>query len=111
MEIFFYISCGDDEPSRIIDRFAHRYGWTLEQINDLDVVSFHEMNKQIRIEERRTEAREQWIAMFPMMVTGQINYMSFKDYYDQVSGVTLDLRPVDEIMAEIDEIEKELRGG
>lgn len=63
----------------------------------------------IRRETRKEEAREQWIAMLPMMASKMLKFMSFEEYYDQVSGRNIDLRPDEEILAEVEAIRKEMK--
>lgn len=65
------------------------------------------MYRQIRIEERRTQAREQWLSMLPMMIKKEVKYMSWEDYWDRVSGATYDTRPAEEILAEVTQIREE----
>lgn len=107
MEGFFYITCGADEEERIIDRFASRYGWTIPEIMDLDARDLHRMYRQIRIEERRTQAREQWLVMLPMMLKKEMKFMTYEDYWDRVSGQSIDTRPAEEILAEVAQIRAE----
>lgn len=108
MEGFFYITCGADEEERIIDRFASRYGWTIDEILDLGAGDLYRMYRQIRIEERRTQAREQWLVMLPMMLKKEMRFISYEDYWDRVSGQSIDTRPAEEILAEVEEIRSEL---
>lgn len=111
MEGFFYITCGDVSEWELIDSIGHRYGWTIDQIRDLGASDLYHIYRQVRIEKRRTEAREQWIAMLPLMLLHQVKYMEWNDYYDQVSGRTIDLRPDAEILADVAKVREELKGG
>ena len=52
-------------------------------------------------EESREKIRQEWLSLLPMMVIAQ-HYMTFDQYYDTVTGANVDMRPVDEIIAEID---------
>lgn len=36
--------------------------------------------------------------------------MSFEDYYDQATGANIDLRPAKEILAEVEEVRREING-
>ena len=53
---------------------------------------------------------QQWVAQLPLMAfTGTV--VSFADYKERLTGANIDLRPTEEIEAELDEIEKELQEG
>jgi hypothetical protein len=52
-------------------------------------------------EESREKIRQELLHLLPMMVIGS-HYMTFDQYYDTVTGANVDMRPVDEIIAEID---------
>ena len=47
--------------------------------------------------------------MLPMMASKVLKFMSFEEYYDQVSGRNIDLRPDEEILAEVEAIRKEMK--
>lgn len=51
--------------------------------------------------ESKENHRREWLALLPNMVTFG-KYMSFDDYYDRVTGKNIDMRPAEEIIAEID---------
>ena len=72
----------------------------------MDIVILANQYQKIREEERKQEAWQMWITQFHFMVTGQIKYQSFTEYYDQVSGKNFDARPTKEILAEVEEIRK-----
>ena len=67
------------------------------------------------IEKAREETRnerifQQWVVQLPWMgYTGV--YVGFADYKDRVTGANIDRRSTAEIMAEIDEIERQLQEG
>ena len=62
-------------------------------------------------EETRTERIfQQWVVQLPLMgYTG--TYVGFADYKDRVTGANIDRRSAAEIMAEADEIERQLQEG
>ena len=74
---------------------------------DLSAGDLSRMYRQIRIEDRRKEAREYYLAQYPYMIRKDIKYMSWEDYWDRVSGQNIDLRPASEILAEVAEIREE----
>lgn len=97
MESFFYIGSQVDEV-RIKDLLLSRYGtYNLE----LDVMDFCEIVMLAIEEKNKAEKRQEWLALLPLMVTAG-KYKSFEEYYDLASGKGIDLRPADEIIAEID---------
>ena len=97
MEGFFYIGSQVDEV-RIKDLLLSRYGtYNLE----LDVMDFCEIVMLAIEEKNKAEKRQEWLALLPLMVTVG-KYKSFEEYYDLASGKGIDLRPADEIIAEID---------
>lgn len=52
---------------------------------------------------------QQWVAQLPWM--GKENFISFTDYRDRVTGVNIDRRSTAEILADLDEVERQLQGG
>lgn len=64
--------------------------------------------------EAKTKAREerifqQWVVQLPWMTSE--NYVGFAAYKERVTGAGIDRRSVAEIMAEVDEIERQLQKG
>lgn len=51
----------------------------------------------------------QWVAYLPHMT--KENFVSFHDYLDQVTGKNIDTRPAEVILKELDELEKQMKGG
>ncbi|MBO7682386.1 MAG: hypothetical protein J6T17_06495 [Clostridia bacterium] len=54
--------------------------------------------------------RKEWLAYLPLMVTGLVKKMTFKEYKDS-SVTSIDTRPASEILAEVAAARKELKGG
>ena len=52
---------------------------------------------------------QQWVVQLPWM--DKENFVSFADYKDRVTGANIDRRSVAEIMADLDEVERELQKG
>jgi hypothetical protein len=52
-------------------------------------------------DESKEKYRTEWLSLLPCMVFTN-HYMTFEQYYDTVTGKNIGLRPVDEIIAEID---------
>ena len=51
----------------------------------------------------------QWAIQLPHM--GSENYISLADYKDRLTGANIDRRSVAEILAELDEVERQLQKG
>lgn len=61
-------------------------------------------------EERDERLFRQWTAQLPIMaITGEI--IDFEAYRDRVTGANIDRRPTEEILAELDEVEKQFEKG
>lgn len=60
-------------------------------------------------QERDDRIFQQWVVQLPLM--GSDGYMSFTDYKARVTGANIDRRSTAEILAELDEAERELNGG
>lgn len=110
MEGFFYVISGPNEEDAIIDRLASRYGWTVSEILDLDAAYLYRMDRKAKEAKNREDAFQIWLTQLPFMMRREMKYKSFSDYWDQVSGNNLDLRPDAEILAEVAAIREELKG-
>ena len=109
MEGFFSLAAGCAEED-LIDTFAGRYGWGLNQIEQLDPVVMLALYKKIREDTTTEILRKEWLAYLPLMVTGLVKKMTFREYKDR-SVTTIDTRPASEILAEVEQVKKELKGG
>ena len=52
---------------------------------------------------------QQWVAQLPWM--DKENFTSFADYKDMVTGANIDRRSTAEILADLDDVERQLQGG
>ena len=52
---------------------------------------------------------QQWVVQLPHM--GSDNYISLADYKDKLTGANIDRRSVAEILADLDEVERQLQKG
>lgn len=62
-----------------------------------------------REKERDEHIFQQWVAQLPFMEKD--NFISFDDYRDRVTGANIDPRPTADILAELDEVEKQFKEG
>ena len=87
----------------------HRYH-NIEYILQLDANTGAPLILKALDQEREERIFQQWTAQLPLMAyTGK--YTSFVDYKDRVTGANIDRRSTAEILAELDEVERELNGG
>ena len=81
----------------------------MEYILQMEVETFIEI-VEIALEKEQEElAHRQWSAMLPFMSLGMLEYISFQEYFEKLSGKNVDLRPASEIMAEIEDLHQ--KGG
>lgn len=81
----------------------------MEYILKMDPDTFIEMIEIALEEEKKERAHRQWSAMLPFMSLGMLEYASFEEYFEKLSGKNVDLRPASEIMAELEELHQ--KGG
>ena len=86
----------------------HRYH-NIDYILQLDADTGCALILKAYEQERDDRIFQQWVVQLPLM--GKENFVSYADYKDKVTGANIDRRSVAEIMAELDEVEKELQGG
>ena len=60
-------------------------------------------------QERDDRIFQQWVVQLPFM--GKEHFISLADYKDRLTGANIDRRSVAEIMAELDEVERQLQKG
>ena len=58
-------------------------------------------------EEHREKIRRQWLALLPVMVTTD-TFIGFDEYYNDVTGAGIDMRPTDVILQDLEGVEAEL---
>lgn len=107
MEEFFLLGCQIDEV-KLIDLVLRRY----HSLDCMKVLSVEQFVKLILIaleDEQKERYRQEWLALIPTMVYGN-HYMTFEQYYETVTGANIDMRPTEEIIAEIDRKHAESHG-
>ena len=67
----------------------------------MDVGEFIEFVLNAREMEERDRLHKQWTAMLPLMSIQYLEYMTFEDYVDRCTGANIDMRPTNEIIADI----------
>ena len=76
----------------------------------MDVGKFLKFVLKAQEEERREQIKRQWTAMLPLMSIKYLKYIPFEEYYEKCTGATIDLRPVEEIIADIEETHRKAFG-
>lgn len=70
-----------------------------------------ELFLRIREAERKDQAFQLYLKQFHFMITKQLHYETFTEYYNRMTGGDIDTRPDEEILAEVEEIRKQMKGG
>jgi hypothetical protein len=86
----------------------HRYN-NIDYILQLDADTGCALISKAQEQERDNRFFLQWVVQLPLM--GSDNFVSFADYKDKLTGANIDRRSAAEILAELNEVEKELQGG
>lgn len=87
----------------------HRYH-NIEYILQLDANTGAPLILKALEQNRDERIFQQWVAQLPIMAYAG-KYVSFADYKDRVTGANIDRRSTAEIMAELDDVERELQEG
>lgn len=54
-------------------------------------------------EDRKEQIRRQWTEMLPYMSLQYLKYVPFEEYYLNCTGANIDMRPTEDIIADIEE--------
>ena len=111
MACFFYLVGGPDKEAALIDLFAVRYGWNTDIIGRLDVVTMYDLLRTIKEENERKKLREEWLAQLPFMAVKMLKYTDFEAYAGQRMSTSIDRRPTQEILAEVEEVRRAIQNG
>lgn len=68
-----------------------------------------DLYQMIREEKNKAQAWDLYLEQFHYMVSGRMKYEAFTSYFDRVSGKNIDTRPDAEILAEVEEIRKQMK--
>lgn len=58
---------------------------------------------------KRAELKAQWNALLPFMSMQWLKAIDFEDYYNRAAGSTLDMRSDEEILAEVEDVRRQIR--
>lgn len=87
----------------------HRYH-NIDYVLDLELNDGLQLIAKAQEEERNQRIWLQWAIQLPMMALGE-TAIPFEEYRDRVTGANIDFRPTADIMAELDEVEKQFEKG
>lgn len=68
----------------------------------MDADDFFDLLEVAVDKEKEERLHRQWCTMLPFMSLRLLEYISFSDYIDKCSGQNIDMRPVSEIIADIE---------
>lgn len=66
---------------------------------------------RIMKEDVKSQAWDLYLKHFHFMIAGNLKFESFESYYGRISGTDIDTRPAEDILAEVEEIKKQIGGG
>lgn len=75
----------------------------IEYILSMSLDDFMDFLRVAEEADRDQQIQAQWTAMLPLMSAKILKFMSFKEYKEQATGENIDMRPADEIIADIEE--------
>lgn len=102
MESFFYTSGSFDSETELRELILRRYH-SLSILRELSVIEFAELVIYAKYKEREERIYTQWCAMLPTLN----KYISYEQFKDMITGANIDMRPTEEIMAEIEELHRQ----
>lgn len=74
------------------------------------MVSLSDLLRIITDKNGEEKAFRQWIAILPVMWSGAAKFIEFDEFRDRLTGAGIDTRPASEILAEVEEIRREMKG-
>lgn len=89
----------------VVDLLLKRYG-SLDYIMQMDIDDYFEISELAREKDFEDRMYQQWCELLPYMSLKMLEYISFDDYFNRVTGKNVDLRPAAEIIAEIEELHR-----
>lgn len=104
---FFRIGCQIDEIE-IKELLLHRYH-TLAFIQEMQIDEFFEFLTLAIKNDKKEKAYLQYITLLPLLIRAD-KYMSFDNFFDEMTGANIDWRPADEILREAEEIQRKQNG-
>lgn len=100
MENFFLIGCQIEEIE--LKELLLRKYHSLKFIEEMKLDEFLDFISLAIENENKEKYERQYLALLPFLCL-RGKYMTFEQFYEQMSGSNIDWRPADEIMREIEE--------
>lgn len=104
----FFRFCSTYAVDDLQDLLLRRYN-NLDFLLSLEPVEFMDLAALAYQKDREDRLREEWNGLYPFMIIKQIKFIELEDYIDRRTGRSIDNRPADVIMAEIEELHR--KGG
>ena len=98
----FFQGCISDSGVEVEELILRRYH-DISYIMQMDALDFIDCVRMAKEKELEEKIRLQWVVQLPFMGD---NYISFKEYFDKVTGKSVDMRSAEEIIKEIEEAHK-----
>lgn len=93
-----------------IQEIIYRKYANAECIMNLPILQFIRFIELAIKKEQEDILRPEWCALLPFMSMKYLKYMSFDEYVNKRTGRDVDTRPANEIIKEIEEAHKRMRG-
>lgn len=74
------------------------------------MVELADLLRIITAKNNEEKALRQWLAVLPVMWSGAAKFIEFEDFRAKLTGEDIDTRPASEILAEVEEIRREMKG-
>lgn len=74
------------------------------------MVELSNLLRIITAKNNEEKAFRQWLAVLPVMWSGAAKFIEFEDFRARLTGEDIDTRPASEILAEVEEIRREMKG-
>lgn len=87
----------------VIDLFLHRYNGS-DYLLSMPYKDCAVMLRYGQDQERESRIFAQWVMHLPHMSFKEIQYISFEEYRDKVTGKNIDLRSNEDIIREIEQL-------
>lgn len=70
----------------------------------------HDLVRKAKEENERHRLREEWLAQLPFMALKMLKFTDFESYAGQRMSTSIDTRPANEILDEVEAVRREIRG-
>lgn len=107
MEKFFLIGCQIDEIE-IKELLLRRYH-SLDFIKEMKIEEFEDFLILAIEKDKKDKVFQQYCGMISfLLMTGKKEFIDFERFYDEFTGKNIDWRPKEEILKEVEEINRKM---